>query len=45
MQLNPDFKKQSNEVFFSRKSDSANVFYPPTKLTNNNKYSLYNNNS
>ena len=33
------------KFFFSRKSDSENVFYPPTKFNNNNKYSLYNNNS
>ena len=29
MQFNPDINKQANEVIFSRKSDSANVFHPP----------------
>ena len=35
MQFNPDPNKQANEVIFSRKSDSANVFHPPIKLNNN----------
>ena len=35
MQFNPDPNKQANEVIFSRKSDSANVFNPPIKLNNN----------
>ena len=34
MQFNPDPNKQANEVIFSRKSDSANVFLPPIKLNN-----------
>ena len=36
MQFNPDPNKQANEVIFSRKSDSANVFHPPIKFNNNN---------
>ena len=32
MQFNHDPNKQANEVIFSRKSDSANVFVPPIKL-------------
>ena len=35
MQFNPDPNKQANEVIFSRKSDSANVFHPPIWLNNN----------
>ena len=35
MQFNPDPDKQANEVIFSRKSDSANVFLPPIKFNNN----------
>ena len=35
MKFNPDPNKQANEVIFSRKSDSANVFHPPIKLNNN----------
>ena len=35
MQFNPDPNKQANEVIFSRKSDSANVFHPPIMLNNN----------
>ena len=35
MQFNPDPNKQANEVIFSRKSDSANVFHPPITLNNN----------
>ena len=35
MQFNPDPNKQANEVIFSRKSDSANVFHPLIKFNNN----------
>ena len=35
MQFNADPNKQANEVIFSRKSDSANVFLPPIKFNNN----------
>ena len=35
MQINPDPNKQANEVIFSRKCDSANVFHPLIKLNNN----------
>ena len=35
MQFNPDPNKQANEVIFSRKCDSANVFHPLIKLNNN----------
>ena len=35
MQFNSDSNKQANEVIYSRKSDSANVFHPSTKLNNN----------
>ena len=31
-QFNPYPNKQANEVIFSRKFDSANVFYPPIKF-------------
>ena len=31
-QLNPYPNKQANEVIFSRKFDSANVFHPPIKF-------------
>ena len=34
MQFNLDPNKQVNEVIFSRKSDSANVFHPPIKFNN-----------
>ena len=34
MQFNPDPNKQANEVNFSRKSDLANIFYPPIKFNN-----------
>ena len=33
-QFNPDPNKQAKEVIFSRKSDSANIFYPPIKFNN-----------
>ena len=35
MQFNPDPNKQANEVIFSHKSDSANVFHPTIRLNNN----------
>ena len=35
MQFNPDINKQANEVIFSRKSDSANVFHPPIEFNDN----------
>ena len=35
MQFNPDPNKQQNEVIFSPKSDSANIFQPPIKFNNN----------
>ena len=34
MQSNPDLNKEANEVVFSRKSDSENVFHPPIKFNN-----------
>ena len=34
MQFNPDPNKQANEVIFTRKSDSTNVFHSPIKLNN-----------
>ena len=34
IQCNPYPKKQANEVIFSRKSDSANVFHLPIKFSN-----------
>ena len=35
MQSNPDPNKEANEVVFSRKSDSENVFHPSIKFNNN----------
>ena len=35
MQSNPDLNKQANEVIFSRKYDSANLFLPPVKFNKN----------
>ena len=34
IQCNPYPNKQANEVIFSRKSDSANVFHLPIKFIN-----------
>ena len=33
-QFNPDPNKQAKEVIFSRKSNSANIFYLPIKFNN-----------
>ena len=35
MQFNHDPNKQTNEVIFCRKSDSANVYHLPIKFNNN----------
>ena len=36
MQFNPDPNKQANEVIFSRKFNSNQIYYPTIKFNNNN---------